>query len=263
MTNQLSAHEVGLDNQAFTRPARPIDAAQHKKFRSAKRALSLAFGGRMTGRRIVDLGCLGGGYTAEFARLGFDALGIEIRQTNFENCLAVKNAVDLPNLHFVRDNVWNVANYGEFDAVFCCGILYHLDRPREFLRLVSGQCRRIILVQTHFSTLAPIEDSPALLKFNLSPMSENEGLPGRWYPEHNLDHLAESEALEKMSWTSWENNRSFWIQREYLIEAIHENGFDMVFEQYDCLDSPISHTMTQGFYKTHNRCMFVGIRTEA
>ncbi len=186
----------------------------------------------MTGRRIVDLGCLGGGYTAEFARLGFDALGIEIRQTNFENCLAVKNAVDLPNLHFVRDNVWNVANYGEFDAVFCCGILYHLDRPREFLRLVSGQCRRIILVQTHFSTLAPIEDSPALLKFNLSPMSENEGLPGRWYPEHNLDHLAESEALEKMSWTSWENNRSFWIQREYLIEAIHENGFDMVFEQY-------------------------------
>ena len=110
-----------------------------------------------------------------------------------------------------------------------------------------------MLVQTHFSTQEDMQ------KHGLSPTTENEGLPGRWFQDRSPD--ATGEALEAAKWASWENDRSFWIQREYLIGAIHENGFDMVFEQYDCLDSPIAQSMTQGFYRTDNRCMFIGIRT--
>jgi len=215
--------------------------------------LSLAFGDRWTGRRIVDLGCLEGGYTTEFARLGFEALGIEVRQSNFINCEYVRNSFNLPNLSFARDDVWNIERYGGFDAVFCCGLFYHLDRPREFLRLASSQCKKIILIQTHFSTVLPID------RFDLSPMTMNEGMPGRWYREAGV---TPTESDEGDKWGSWDNRKSFWIQREYLIDEIHQNGFDMVFEQYDCLDSPISLSMTEGYYRTDNRCMFVGIRTE-
>jgi SAM-dependent methyltransferase len=250
---KFTAHNVRLNDGTFTKPSEPSDMAQHPWFKSAKRALSVAFQGRLAGRSIVDLGCLEGGYTAEFARLGMEALGIEVRQSNYENCLFVGKAINLPNLRFVHDTVWNVANYGQFDAVFCCGLLYHLDRPREFLRLISGLCRRIILVQTHFSTEEDIQ------KYGLSPMTENEGLPGRWYQDRSPD--ATRELLEASKWASWENDRSFWIQREHLIGAIHENGFDMVFEQYDCLNSPIAQSMTQGTYRIDNRCMFIGIRT--
>ena len=110
-----------------------------------------------------------------------------------------------------------------------------------------------MLVQTHFSTQEDMQ------KHGLSPTTENEGLPGRWFQDRSPD--ATGEALEAAKWASWENDRSFWIQREYLIGAIQENGFDMVFEQYDCLESPIAQTMTQGYYRTDNRCMFIGIRT--
>ena len=116
------------------------------------------------------------------------------------------------------------------------------------MRLISGLCRKIIIVQSHFSTVNDINN------FNLSPMAENEGLPGRWYKEGGSED-------DNAKWSSWENAQSFWIQREYLIGAIYENGFDMVFEQYDCLPPPIAESIALGYYKTDNRCMFVGIRT--
>jgi len=35
--------------------------------------------------KIVDLGCLEGGYSVEFARNGYDVLGMEIREINIQN----------------------------------------------------------------------------------------------------------------------------------------------------------------------------------
>jgi len=103
----------------------------------------------MAGKRIADLGCLEGGYTVEFARMGFEALGIEVRRSNFAACEYVRAHLHLPNLHFARDDVWNIEKYGTFDAIFCSGLLYHLDRPIEFIKLISGLCRRLIILNTH------------------------------------------------------------------------------------------------------------------
>lgn len=254
MANDFTAHNVRLDDGSCTLPSRAETMELYPIFKSAKRALLLAFGGQLAGRSIVDLGCLEGGYATEFARLGMDALGIEVRQSNFDNCIFVKNRVNLPNLRFAHDTVLNLANYGKFDAVFCCGLFYHLDKPRDFLRLMSSLCKKVIIIQTHFATLEPIS------KFTLSPMMENEGLPGRWFGDR--PPVVSNEQLESLKWASWENAMSFWIQREHLIGAIHENGFDMVFEQYDFLPAPISNSMINGHYKTDNRGLFVGIRTE-
>jgi hypothetical protein len=33
--------------------------------------------------RLVDLGCLEGGYTVEFGRMNFNALSIEVRESTF------------------------------------------------------------------------------------------------------------------------------------------------------------------------------------
>ena len=253
-TREFTAHNIRLDDGTVTMPMQPELMTDHPWFRSARRALSAAFGDQLLGRSIVDLGCLEGGYTTEFARLGMNALGIEIRQLNFENCVYVRNRVNLKNLNFVRDDVWNLGKYGPFDAIFCCGILYHLDRPREFLRLAAESCRKIIILQTHFATAEPIT------KFSLSPITAHEGLPGRWFGDYPVSTTRD--ALEKLKWCSWGNPFSYWIQKEYLIEEIKNNGFDMVFEQYDCLPTPIAESITTGYYKTDNRCMFVGIRSD-
>src|SRR5260370_33262590 len=78
-----------------------------------------------------------------------------------EACRYVQSKVNLPNLEFVRDDVWNIAAHGTFDAVFCCGLFYHLDKPREFLDLLSRVTKRLLILQTHFSEA---KDSPSLIQ---------------------------------------------------------------------------------------------------
>ena len=35
--------------------------------------------------------------------------------------------------------------------VFCCGLLYHLDKPKEFLDTLSAVTTKLLILQTHFS----------------------------------------------------------------------------------------------------------------
>jgi hypothetical protein len=96
-------------------------------------------------------------------------------------------------------------------------------------------------------------------KFSLSDLAENEGLWGRWYTE-----FADGESFnqrESARWASWDNSRSFWIQREYLLQAIREVGFDLVMEQFDGLGLQIADSMLHGFYRTEHRGTFIGVKT--
>jgi len=177
MMPTFTAHNIRLDDGTFTKPdARPMH--EYPRFIAARDLLNTAFPGDKTGLRIADLGCLEGGFAVEFARMGFDALGIEVRKSNFEACEFVKQRVDLPNLTFAHDNAWNVARYGPFDAIFCSGLLYHLDRPREFLRLLSSQTRRLLILDTHFATdrFGQVRFLPGRVrgtKFRLSRLTTN------------------------------------------------------------------------------------------
>src|SRR5690349_7205973 len=70
--------------------------------RGAQRLLQLIYRGAFKGKRIADLGCLEGGYTLEFARMGMEAFGLDVRQSNIENCLEVKRRAGLSNLEFAK-----------------------------------------------------------------------------------------------------------------------------------------------------------------
>jgi len=182
--------------------------------------------------------------------MGFDTLGIEIRDINIECCNFVKKHVRLPNLEFVKDDVLNVSNYGDFDAVFCCGLLYHLDRPRAFLEQLSRRTKKLIIIQTHFSTIA---DSPKPI-FMLSPLTVNESLQGRWYGEFPEDiSVADKQNLR---WSAFNNNVSFWIRRENLIQLLYELGFQTVFEQFDSFAPNIAEKL-DGEYPNFLRGTFI------
>jgi hypothetical protein len=273
----FTAHNIRLDDGTYTKPDGGISTASIGTFKSAKRVLDLAFPGPKTHLSIADLGCLEGGYSVEFARLGFNTLGLDVREQNIEACRYVQSRVDLPNLRFAQDDVWNIAKYGPFDAIFCCGLLYHLDRPKAFLELLAKVTKRLVILETHFSEAG---DSPSLIQprrlrralarvlplkqtatttHKLSYLSSNEGLKGRWFREFLTEREFQDRANRK--WASWDNRRSFWPQREYLIEAIQRAGFGLVFEQFDTLAPDIAHAMTEGPYRAHGRGTFVGIKT--
>jgi cyclopropane fatty-acyl-phospholipid synthase-like methyltransferase len=170
---------------------------------SAKRLLSVIFPGAKSDVRLVDLGCLEGGYSVEFARMGFNVLGMEIRESNLMACDFVKQKTNLPNLTFVRDDVWNLAKYGRFDAVFCCGIFYHLDRPTEFLRLLSSVTSKIIILQTHFATDEPNQ----IYCLSERLRQDDSGNWGRWFVEYENDEAFAKREIAR--WCSWDNRIHF------------------------------------------------------
>jgi ubiquinone/menaquinone biosynthesis C-methylase UbiE len=265
-----------MDDGTYTKPdGVPMEA--HPWFLAARRVLDAVFPGDVQHLRIADLGCLEGGYTVEFARLGFQALGLDVREANIQACRYVQSKVNLPQLDFVRDDVWNIEKYGVFDAIFCCGLFYHLDRPREFLDLLSRVTKRVLILQTHFaeagdspsfihprrlrrlvSRILPLKNT-ATTTHKLSFLTKHEGLPGRWFPEFRNERAFRDR--ENRRWASWNNRASFWIQREYLIQAIRDAGFDLVLEQFDGLGQDIALEMTAGSYRTSGRSTFIGIKT--
>lgn len=249
----FTAHNIRLDNGHRTMPQSADSMEHYPWFVSARRILDLVFPGDKGRYRIADLGCLEGGYAVEFARLGFQVVGIEVRESNFAACQYVKRNVDLPSLDFVRDDAWNISRYGKFDAVFCCGLLYHLDRPKKFLALLSEVTSRLLILQTHFATESANE------KFKLSKLAENESHEGRWYTEYATP--AEFQRRDNSKWASWDNQRSFWLRREHLLQAMADVGFDTVMEQFDGLGADIVGSMTRGYYKTDSRGTFIGVKS--
>jgi SAM-dependent methyltransferase len=251
----FTAHNILLDDGTQTLPSQGRLLAEEGWCQSATKTLKAVFPGGLQGKRIVDLACLEGGYAVEFARLGMNSLGIEIRPSNFTNCMLVKNRLSLPNLNFVQDDVWNLEKYGTFDAIYCCGILYHLDRPREFINILSRQCVKLLIINTHF---AP-EKIGTLHK--LSEITHNENLRGRWLVEFEEKFDGDRDSVK---WASWDNNQSFWPDRGSLLAAIYAAGFPIVMEQYDWMEnwwrSRLSSAFFNGVYENVARGIFVGIK---
>jgi len=255
MSISFTAHNIRLDDGTFTKPDEAsID--QQPWFVSARRILQTIYPTDREKIRIADLGCLEGGYSVEFARMGFDVVGIEIRDNNFAACNFVKSKTKLPNLKFEQNDAWNLPSYGKFDVVFCAGLLYHMDTPKQFLEMISSVTSRMIILQTHFATT-----DDKINKFDLSPLCEHEGLRGRWYTEFADD--AVFNAREEARWASWDNRRSFWIQREFLLQAIRNVDFDVVLEQFDWLGEETARNMLDGYYHTDTRGTFIGIKAGA
>lgn len=243
---------IRLDNGEFTKPEHGSLLEDDDRCRAALRIVKTIFPAGARGRSIVDLGCLEGGYSVAFARLGMDTVGLEVRKSNFENCLYVKKNVDLPNLNFVNDDAWNVSKYGKFDVVFCCGLLYHLDRPVAFIKELAGVCTKALILNTHIATE---RQSP----YSLSNLTENEGIRGRWYREY--DPGTNEETLEGMKEASWANPRSFWPLKEHVPQLLKDAGFDLVFEQFDHVGDNIFAEFTKGISATHGRVQFLAIKS--
>jgi SAM-dependent methyltransferase len=226
----FTAHNIVLDDGTQTLPAR-LPVAENGICQAALRDLELAFPGLDHHSRsqveVADLGCLEGGYAAAFARAGYDVTGIEARTENFTCCQYVARKLALPNLRFGKADVRAVmAEPDEWDAVFACGILYHLENPVAFLHQLGKVTRRLLIVQSHFS---------------VRPDAEHEGRSGHWYAEGAT------------RWSAWKNEKSFWLAKPDLMTAMRDAGFDLVFEQADFREDITA-------CDSDDRSMFVGVK---
>src|SRR5262249_350381 len=103
--------------------------------------------------RVLDLACLEGLHSVEFALNGAKVVGVEGREANLAKARFTKDALSLGNLELVHDDVRNLSRerYGEFDVVLCLGILYHLDTPdvMKLAKNLAEVCTRVAIIDTH------------------------------------------------------------------------------------------------------------------
>jgi Methyltransferase domain len=126
-------------------------------------------------RTILDLGALEGGQAFAMARHGVDrVVAVEGRASNLEKARFMQGVLKVENVEFVLADLERVdlTTLGKFDAVFCCGVLYHLPRPWELIEKLSAISPRLF-IWTHYS----VESEANLLE---------NGYRGRAYQEKGL-----------------------------------------------------------------------------
>lgn len=226
---------VGKDRSTLFDPQRPL-IEDEPRTRAIKRNLALfsrpaADPHSPYSGRLIDLGCLEGGLSFEMARAGFDVLGVEGRESNYEKCKLIEEFYQLPNLRFQHLDVKDLHSetHGIFDAVVCCGLLYHLDNPAAFLhRLFSiTHSTSVLFLDTHVAPPSQTLER-CVFRDSLSDVDEiiyaGSIYPGRWYSEYSEDGHSDD------AWASVSNHRSFWPTQEALIRALADAGFHYVYD---------------------------------
>lgn len=249
----FEAHNVELSDGSHTIPGQPLlrDTALYRASLHAMQEFAPPGAGAPP--TLIDIGCREGGYAIEFARAGYDVVGLEARPSNVERCTLLAADAGLENVRFVCDDARNLLDHGTFDVVFCCGLLYHLDRPVEFLSLLGQVTDRLLVLNTHYSTKLP---TPA---FALSDLTESEGRLGRWYLD--LVPGTSYESMEANRGASWGNSHSFWIEKAHLLQTMREVGFDLVLEQFDFLENILDDSRV--WIEEQTRSQFLGVRRTA
>lgn len=224
MKPQFASHNIVLPDGTQTAPGMPL-VADAAACRAALRELGRHFADDVELLRptLADLGCLEGGYAVEFARAGYNVTGFEAVPENYQAAAWLPQPLGLEySLRFVRGDVRSTLAGTLFDAVFCSGLLYHLDEPVKFLTMLGTVTRHALVLNTHYSLPGGHSESVHHAG-SYCDYGDNvhEGRRGHWYYE------------EVSRWSSFGNHRSFWLAKDELVPVLTEAGFREVREIAD------------------------------
>lgn len=86
---------------------------------------------------ILELGALEGAHTFIMAqRPGIKrVVSLEGREANLRKARFVQELLQIPNVQLAQANLEHadLRGFGNFDAIFCCGLLYHLPEPWKLI----------------------------------------------------------------------------------------------------------------------------------
>ena len=102
----------------------------------------------LEGRRVLDVGCGDGTYTAELVRRGKprETLGVDVAPEAVR--LAAERYGDLENTTFeVGDSENVVAGHGHFDVAVLRGVLHHADDPRTVVHATAAVADEIVIIE--------------------------------------------------------------------------------------------------------------------
>jgi SAM-dependent methyltransferase len=230
---------VRLSENVQTIPTgHPEFLSSDRRLKAILRTLDLVYGPDLGALRIADLGCLEGGFAVALAQRGARVMGVEARAVNIVKGQLLKEHFGLGSLDFVCDDVknFNRQRYGSFDVILALGILYHIDQPVQWLRQIADAATGLLIVDSHLAppdddSLGRIDQSIARLGPLRTVTVDSRPYSGRWFREVEGRPVD----VERDLWAAYSNDESFWLTKESLVLALEHAGFDLAFEQYDCM----------------------------
>jgi SAM-dependent methyltransferase len=171
--------------------------------------------------RVLDLGCLEGGYAIELALHGAEVVGVEGRIANIEKARFAQRRLNLKKAAFFHDDIRNVseARYGRFDVILCLGVLYHLDSNSifDFIKQLFAMCNRLAIFDTHVSVIA-------------RERYEHQGQAFYGRDVVEFDPMSSGLEREQELWGSIGNLVSFWPSKPSLLNMLSSSGFTSILE---------------------------------
>jgi SAM-dependent methyltransferase len=200
---------------------RPYATAEERRTQTVLQAVADGLGGELRDARVLDLGAAEGRHSIEFARHGADVVAVEGRRGNCEKLRFLKDALSLDRLEVIEGDVrdLSVETHGQFDAVLCLGLLYHLEGEAaiRLIQEIARVTRRLAVIDTLCSHVPRRE-----------VVVDGRAYSGR--PIREFDARVSREEEERLSRSSIGNPESLWLTRASLINALSDSGFSSVLE---------------------------------
>ena len=178
---------------------------------------------------ILELGALEGAQTFLLAeRPGVKrVLALEGREANLRKARFVRELLRVEKAEFAQANLEeaDLSSHGQFDAVFCCGLLYHLPKPWELIERLPA--------------IAPVLFLWTVYAAENEAMELPNGLQGKIQTEGGPD-----EPLSGLSSTAT------WLTLGSLITALTTSGYKNV------------HVIDNDLKQTNGRAVTIGATTQ-
>jgi tRNA (mo5U34)-methyltransferase len=120
--------------------------------------LDLAYEGKWSGLRCLDIGCHEGWFSLQLAIRGAkEVVGTDVRDEHIRKASVIQRITGLHNVSFQRGSVYDLprAGLGIFDLTFFVGLLYHLDNPVGAINAVRAMTRKLCVIETQVAREAP------------------------------------------------------------------------------------------------------------
>ena len=184
--------------------------------------------GRFDFRRptVLDIGCLEGGISIYFASMGFNTVGVDIRETNLKKAEFASKALGLQHkCKWICGDVCDASlwsSFGQFDLIICGGLLYHLDGP-NIASVIDQMSRKL-----QNRGLAVIDTNYVNKSSKIYEM--DNGL--KVYGQDWIEHSENDSLTERMprSWSSLSINKAFWLTERSLCNVLVTYGFTDVMK---------------------------------
>lgn len=123
----------------------------------------------------LDLGCGVGYFSAMLHDLGLQVTAADARSDNIAEASSRHPGVDF---RVADAEEPSLASFGEFDLVFCFGLLYHLENPLRAFRNLRALTGKVLLLE---SMVIP-EEQPFLIVMDEGPVEDQSLRAVSCYP---------------------------------------------------------------------------------